>query len=60
VAVAAASRIVPVHPDQPFTFAEKAYLLPRGDVALQEWVDQWLNLARNDGTYERFARPRLG
>jgi cyclohexadienyl dehydratase len=49
-----------VHPDQPFTFSEKAYLLPRGDVVLQEWVNQWLHLARSDGTYERFAQPRLG
>ena len=52
--------LCPVHPDQPFTFAEKAYLLPRGDVAMQEWVDEWLHLARNDGTYDRFAQPRLG
>lgn len=49
-----------VHPDQPFTFSEKAYLLPRGDIALQEWVNQWLHLARNDGTYAKFAQPRLG
>lgn len=49
-----------VHPDRPFTFSEKAYLLPRGDVVLQEWVDQWLNLAINDGTYDRFARPWIG
>lgn len=49
-----------VHPDAPFTFSEKAYLLPRGDVVLQEWVDGWLHIARNDGTYDGFARPRLG
>lgn len=49
-----------VHPDEPFTFSEKAYLLPRGDVVLQEWVDQWLHLARNDGTYERIAEPWIG
>ncbi|MBA8924270.1 cyclohexadienyl dehydratase [Kutzneria viridogrisea] len=49
-----------VHPDQPFTFAEKAYLLPRGDVVWQQYVDQWLHLARNDGTYDRIAQPWLG
>jgi cyclohexadienyl dehydratase len=49
-----------VHPEAPFTFSEKAYLLPRGDVVLKEWVDQWLHLARHDGTYERFAQPHLG
>ncbi|MCP2165225.1 transporter substrate-binding domain-containing protein [Goodfellowiella coeruleoviolacea] len=49
-----------VHPDQPFTFAEKAYLLPRDDVAFQQWVNQWLHLARNDGTYQRVSAPWLG
>jgi cyclohexadienyl dehydratase len=49
-----------VHPEAPFTFSEKAYLLPRGDVVLQEWVNGWLHIARNDGTYARFAQPRLG
>ncbi|TCP56590.1 cyclohexadienyl dehydratase [Tamaricihabitans halophyticus] len=49
-----------VHPEEPFTFSEKAYLLPRGDVIFQQWVDQWLNIARNDGTYDRFAEPWLG
>jgi cyclohexadienyl dehydratase len=49
-----------VHPEAPFTFSEKAYLLPRGDVVLQEWVNGWLRIAQNDGTYARFAQPRLG
>lgn len=49
-----------VHPDEPFTFSEKAYLIPRGDVVLQEWIDQWLHLVRNDGTYDRIAKPWLG
>lgn len=49
-----------VHPDQPFTFSEKAYMVPRGDVVLQEWVNQWLHLAQNDGTYARFTSPWLG
>ncbi|WP_049568413.1 transporter substrate-binding domain-containing protein [Streptomyces sp. SBT349] len=40
-----------VNPDDPFTFAEKAYLLPRGDEEFKEYVDQWLHLALNDGTY---------
>jgi cyclohexadienyl dehydratase len=49
-----------VHPEAPFTFSEKAYLLPRGDVVLQQWVNGWLHIAQNDGTYTRFAQPRLG
>lgn len=52
--------LCPVHPDQPFTFAEKAYLLPQGDVAFQQWVDHYLDIARNDGTYQRFAAPWIG
>ncbi|WP_027578588.1 transporter substrate-binding domain-containing protein [Bradyrhizobium sp. Ai1a-2] len=41
-----------VHPDQPFDFAEKAYWLPR-DVALKFFVDQWLHIAMEDGTFKR-------
>ncbi len=52
-------RLCAVRPDEPFTFSEKAYLLPR-DVVLEEWVDQWLHLALNDGTYARIAKPWLG
>ncbi|SFS92269.1 transporter substrate-binding domain-containing protein [Saccharopolyspora flava] len=49
-----------VHPDQPFTFAEKAYMLPKDDVAFQQWVNHYLDIARHDGTYQRFAQPWLG
>jgi cyclohexadienyl dehydratase len=41
-----------VHPDQPFDFAEKAYWLQR-DVALKLFVDQWLHIAMEDGTFKR-------
>jgi cyclohexadienyl dehydratase len=41
-----------VHPDKPFQFGEKAYLLPRGDVAFQQYVDQWLHLARSSGEFQ--------
>lgn len=40
-----------VHPDQPFQFGEKAYMLPRGDVVFQQYVDQWLHLARSTGEF---------
>ncbi len=39
-----------VHPEKPFDFAEKAYLLPR-DVALKAFVDTWLHLAIETGAY---------
>lgn len=49
-----------VHPDEPFTFSEKAYLLPRGDDVFKHWVDQWLRIALHDGTYDAFAAEWLG
>ncbi len=39
-----------IHPDQPFDFAEKAYWMPR-DVALKQFVDQWLHLSMEDGSF---------
>ncbi|PWC34541.1 hypothetical protein TSO352_21105 [Azospirillum sp. TSO35-2] len=40
-----------VHPDQPFDFSEKAFLLPR-DIVLKLWVDQWLHRAVATGDYQ--------
>lgn len=37
-----------IHPDQPFDFAELAYLLPR-DMVLKHFVDQWLHLVTETG-----------
>jgi cyclohexadienyl dehydratase len=41
-----------VHPDQPFDFAEKAYWLQR-DPALKAFVDQWLHIAIEDGSFRK-------
>lgn len=41
-----------VHPDKPFDFSEKAYWMQR-DVALKAFVDQWLHIAREDGSYQK-------
>lgn len=49
-----------VHPDQPFTASEKAYLLPAGEPAFVDRVNAWLRGALDDGTWQRFARPWLG
>jgi cyclohexadienyl dehydratase len=38
-----------VHPDRPFTFTEKAYLLPR-DSTWKEWVDEFLHIQKKTGT----------
>jgi cyclohexadienyl dehydratase len=41
-----------VHPERPFDFAEKAYWLQR-DVALKAFVDQWLHIATEDGSFAK-------
>ncbi|MFD9905065.1 transporter substrate-binding domain-containing protein [Streptomyces sp. NPDC059063] len=43
-----------LHPDKPFTFAEKAYAVPRGDAPFKEYVDQFVHLATHDGTYAKY------
>ncbi len=44
--------LCPVPLDKPFQYGEKAYLLPRGDVAFKAFVDQWLHLAQATGEYD--------
>jgi cyclohexadienyl dehydratase len=41
-----------VHPEKPFDFAEKAYWLQR-DLALKAFVDQWLHIAVEDGSFKK-------
>jgi cyclohexadienyl dehydratase len=41
-----------VHPEKPFDFAEKAYWL-RPDPALKAFVDQWLHIAVEDGSFKK-------
>jgi cyclohexadienyl dehydratase len=41
-----------VHPDRPFSFAEKAYWLQR-DSAFKDFVDQWLHIAMEDGSFAK-------
>jgi cyclohexadienyl dehydratase len=43
-----------VHPEQPFDFAEKAYWLQR-DAALKAFVDQWLHIAVEDGSFKKIC-----
>jgi cyclohexadienyl dehydratase len=40
-----------IHPDQPFNFSEKAYLLPR-DAVWKDFVDQWLRDAVMSKQYQ--------
>ena len=41
-----------VHPETPFDFAEKAYWLQR-DVALKAFVDQWLHITIQNGSFKK-------
>jgi cyclohexadienyl dehydratase len=41
-----------VHPDRPFDFAEKAYWL-KPDPALKAFVDQWLHISMEDGSFRK-------
>ena len=41
-----------VHPEKPFDFAEKAYWLHR-DPALKSFVDQWLHILIEDGSFKK-------
>lgn len=46
--------------DHPFMFEQKAYLIPDGNPALQQWTNQWLNIAQNASRYAHIARKWLG
>jgi len=52
------SKLCAIHPDAPFDFSEKAFLLPR-DVALKAWVDQWLHQAIETGSFARLNEQWL-
>lgn len=52
--------LCPVNPDKPLQYSEKAYLLPRGDVALKAFVDTWLHLQKATGEYDRVYARWLG
>lgn len=42
-----------VHPDRPFQYGEKAFLLPRDDEPFRAYVDQWLHLSMATGEFAR-------
>lgn len=46
--------------DRPFTFEQKAYLIPQNDFDMQQWVNQWLNIVENDGTYAAMSQKYFG
>jgi cyclohexadienyl dehydratase len=48
-----------VNPTKPLQYGEMAYLLPRGDVVLKAWVDQWMHLAKASGEYDHIVETWL-
>jgi cyclohexadienyl dehydratase len=42
-----------VNPDKPLQYGEMAYLVPRNDMVMKAFVDQWLHLAKATGEYQR-------
>jgi cyclohexadienyl dehydratase len=42
-----------VNPHKPMQYSEKAFLLPRDDVAWKAYVDQWLRLYKATGEYQK-------
>lgn len=42
-----------INPDRPLQYGEMAYLLPRNDVAMKAYVDQWLHLLKASGEYQQ-------
>ena len=42
-----------VNPEQPLQYGEMGYLLPRGDVAMKDWIDTWLHLSKMSGEFDR-------
>ena len=41
-----------VNPDAPLQYGEMAYLLPRNDMVMKAFVDQWLHLSKASGEYQ--------
>ncbi|WP_295946653.1 transporter substrate-binding domain-containing protein [uncultured Xanthomonas sp.] len=46
--------------EQPLQYSEKAFLLPRDDMAWKAYVDQWLHLSKASGAYARIVAAWLG
>ncbi|HTD03343.1 transporter substrate-binding domain-containing protein [Undibacterium sp.] len=42
-----------IHPDKPLQFAEKAFMLPRGDVPFKTWIDAWMHMQKETGSYQQ-------
>ena len=48
-----------VNPERPLQYGEMAYLLPRGDAAMKDWIDTWLHLGKASGEFDRTVEKWL-
>lgn len=48
-----------VNPEREMQYSEKAFLLPRDDVAWKSYVDQWLHLSKVTGAYDGIVNQWL-
>ncbi|WP_025127952.1 transporter substrate-binding domain-containing protein [Pseudomonas sp. PH1b] len=48
-----------VNPERYLQYSEKAFLLPRDDMAWKSYVDQWLHLSKATGAYEQVVNQWL-
>nr|WP_245182397.1 transporter substrate-binding domain-containing protein [Glaciimonas immobilis] len=47
--------LCPINPGKPLQFAEKAFMLPRGDVPFKEFVDTWMHQLKATGEYDQIV-----
>nr|5JOS_A Chain A, Cyclohexadienyl dehydratase [synthetic construct] len=45
--------------DKPFTHSEKGYMMPKGDQEFLNYVNQWLDQMKQQGTYEKLYEKWL-
>jgi Bacterial extracellular solute-binding proteins, family 3 len=45
--------------EKPLQFAEKAYMLPRDDLAFKAWIDNWMHMQKMNGTYDAVFKKWL-
>lgn len=53
-------RLYAVDPDHPFTHSEHVYFLPKGQTALLDFVNSWIDKAKADGTYAKLFAKYVG
>jgi len=53
-------RLYAVDPDHPFTHSEHVYFLPKGQTALLDVVNAWVDKAKSDGTYAKLFAKYIG